>query len=230
MELEGKPLLQRVIERIKRAKRIDGIIIATTKNKEDKRLLEFAEKLKVKSYAGSEEDVLDRYYRAAKMNKVSTIVRITSDCPLIDAETADRIIDFFLKNNFDYVSNTIKPTYPDGLDIEVFSFSALEKAWGEAKKTFEREHVTPYINRHPEIFRLHNFENKENLSALRWTVDTEKDLQFAREIFKRLKEPFGMKEVLELLKKEPSLLKINEGLIRNEKFEKEVENERKIKV
>ena len=226
MELEGKPLLQRVVERVKRAKKIDEIIIATTKNKEDKKLTEFAEKLKVKSYAGSEDDVLDRYYQAAKKFGAENIVRITSDCPLIDPEIVDDIISYYLNNDFDYVSNTISPTYPDGLDTEVFSFKALERAWKEAKKGFEREHVTPYINRHPEIFRLHNFENKENLSALRWTVDTEKDLQFAREIFKRLKEPFGMKDVLQLLKREPHLLAINEGLIRNEKFVKEVKNGR----
>ena len=154
MELEGKPLLQRVVERVKRAKKIDEIIIATTKNKEDKKLTEFAEKLKVKSYAGSEDDVLDRYYQAAKKFGAENIVRITSDCPLIDPEIVDDIISYYLNNDFDYVSNTISPTYPDGLDTEVFSFKALERAWKEAKKGFEREHVTPYINRHPEIRKL----------------------------------------------------------------------------
>jgi spore coat polysaccharide biosynthesis protein SpsF (cytidylyltransferase family) len=218
-DISGKTLLEHVIQRVSASKLIKQTILATTTNEKDKALIEFARARGLKYYAGSENDVLDRFYQAAKKYNVTTIVRITPDDPFKDPEVIDKLITHYLEKQgaVDYVSNTIKPTYPEGLDAEVFSFKALEKAWREAKKPSEREHVTPYIWNHPELFKLVNVENDTDLSGLRWTVDTEADLKFAREVYARLYhgQVFLMKEILALLKAEPELSKINAGMIRN---------------
>jgi len=228
-EISGKPLLWHVINRVKKAKLIDQIVLATTDKKEDLKLIEIASETGIGNYAGSEEDVLDRYFQAATKYKADIIVRITSDCPLIDPIIIDKVINHFLSDNFDYVSNTIKCTYPDGLDVEVFSYNSLKKAWNDAKLPSEREHVTPYIIKHKEIFKIGNFENDEDLSHLRWTVDEERDLEFVREIYKRLYkegEVFYMENVLELLKKNPELIEINSKIIRNEGYLKSLEKDK----
>jgi spore coat polysaccharide biosynthesis protein SpsF len=218
-DIQGKTLLEHVIQRVSASKLIEDIIIATTINEKDKAIIDFAHTRGIKCYAGSEDDVLDRFYRAAKKFNVNTIVRITPDDPFKDPEVIDKLIKRYLdkKDDIDYVSNTIKPTYPEGLDAEVFSFRALEKAWREAKKPSEREHVTPYIWKHPEFFRLVNVENDKDLSGLRWTLDTEADLQFAREVYARLYhgQVFLMKDILALLEAEPELARINAGMERN---------------
>lgn len=230
IDIQGKPLLALVIDRIREARLIDGIVIATTRNEKDRAIIEFARSQDILYYAGSEEDVLDRFYQAAKTYKAGTIVRITPDDPFKDPEVIDTVISHYLKNkkNLDYVSNTIKPTYPEGLDVEVFSFTTLEKAWKEANSLSEREHVTPYIWNHPEIFRLANIENNEDLSHLRWTLDTEADLKFTREVYARLYhgQVFLMKDILALLRAEPELLQINEGIARNAGYLKSLEQER----
>ena len=173
-----------------------------------------AHKCNMDSFAGSEEDVLDRFYQAAKEYSADIIVRITADDPFKDPQVIDKVIGRYLdfKGPIDYVSNTIKPTYPLGLDVEVFSFESLERAWREANDPFEREHVTPYIWRHPEIFNLANVENDENLSHLRWTLDTEADLNFTREVYSRLYgggNIFLMSEILDLLDENPWLARLN---------------------
>jgi spore coat polysaccharide biosynthesis protein SpsF (cytidylyltransferase family) len=216
-----KPMLWHVIERLKRSKLIDDIVIATTRKEKDRQIIKLAKDLKVKSFAGSEEDVLDRYYHAAIAHKADVIVRIAADCPLIDPDVVDKVIEFFLESDFDYVSNsetvTRKPTYPEGLDTEVFSFEALEKTWREAKWLSEREHVTPYMYKHPEIFKLGGVECEEVMPDMRWTVDYKEDLKFVREVFRRLYkkgEVFRMKDVLALLNKCPRLMEINKGVKR----------------
>jgi len=210
--ITGKPMLGHVIERLRKVQLIDEIVIAVAIK--DKPILELAQEYGVKCFAGSEEDVLDRYYQAAERYQANVIVRITSDCPLIDPEVVDKVIAFYLKNRGikDYVSNFLKRSYPRGLDIEVFSFEVLKRTWQEADKPYHREHVTPYIYEHPEIFRLANVENNEDLSYMRWTADEEKDLEFVREIYKKLYKNgkiFLTKDILALLKKEPQLLDIN---------------------
>lgn len=212
--IAGKPILAHVIERLRDARLVDEIIIATTTKDEDRAILKFANESREKSFAGSKGDVLDRYYQAAKRCEADVIVRITSDCPLIDPGVVDKIIAFYLKHRgtIEYVSNFLKRSYPRGLDTEVFSFKVLKKAWQQAKEPHQREHVTPYIYEHPEIFHLANAENNEDLSYMRWTVDEEEDLEFVREVYKRLYkdgEIFLMKDILALLKKEPQLLDIN---------------------
>lgn len=229
-DIAGKPLFEHIIDRVRLSRLIDKIIIATTTKERDKIILEMAQRWGIESYAGSEDDVLDRFYQAAKIYGVETIVRITPDDPFKDPEIIDKVVGYYLghQGSVDYVSNTIKPTYPEGLDVEVFSIGALEKAWKEAKKTSEREHVTPYIWNHPEIFRLANIENGEDLSHLRWTLDTEADLKFTRGIYARLYhgQVFLMKDILALLHAEPELSRINEGVVRNAGYLKSIEQER----
>ncbi len=229
IDIGGKPLLEHVVERVRKSRLIDDIIIATTDNEQDKAIIKFARRRGIPYYAGSENDVLDRFYQAAQKFCVEVIVRITPDDPFKDPEVIDKIIRHYLtsKDKLDYVSNTIKPTYPEGLDVEVFSFAALEKAWNEARKDSEREHVTPYIWNHPELFRLANIENSEDLSHLRWTLDYEEDLRLAREVYARLYrgQVFLMKDILALLSAEPELARINQGITRNEGYLKSVQRE-----
>ncbi len=210
----GKPMLGHIIDRLKKTQLINEIIIATTKNKSNL-ILKLAQEYRTETFIGSEEDVLDRYYQAAQKCKAGVIVRITSDCPLIDPKVIDKVIGYYLKRkkNLDYVTNTLIRSYPRGLDVEVFSLNAIKKAWHEAKEPYQREHVTPYIYEHPEIFRLANIKINKDLSHLRWTVDEKKDLEFVREVYRELykkDEIFHMQDVINLLNNEPHLMKINE--------------------
>jgi spore coat polysaccharide biosynthesis protein SpsF len=222
MTIQGRSLLGHLVTRVKATKNINDIIIATTTNRQDDDIVRFATGERLKLYRGSEEDVLDRFYQAATEYRVGTIVRITPDCPMLDPAITDLVISHYLKGSYDYVSNAIRPTYPDGLDTEVFSFQTLEKAWQNAKLPSEREHVTAYIVKRPKIFRLFNVSNDgEDLSWMRWTVDTEQDLQFVKRIFAELYVPgkiFYMEDVVTLLQKNPDLLKINQGISRNEGY------------
>ncbi|MDO8282160.1 MAG: glycosyltransferase family protein [Thermodesulfovibrionia bacterium] len=218
----GKPMLWHIITRLGHAKQLDKVIIATTDREEDKVIAKLAEEMGAAFYCGSLDDVLDRYYQAAKKFNAETIVRITADCPMIDPETVDSITDHFLKHDYDYVSNTIKPTMPDGLDTEVFSFKSLEKAWEEARKPSEREHVTPYIYNHPEMFKISNYEYDVDLSGMRWVVDQEEDYKFVSEVYTSLYRDgkiFDMQSVIRLLKENPGLLEINKGIARNEGYQ-----------
>ncbi len=160
MPLEGEPLLGHLVRRIRKSQLISGIIIATTTQERDDRIVRFAEEKNVRWYRGSENDVLDRFYQAALLHQLQTIVRVTPDCPMLDPRVTDRVIEKFLEGGHDYVSNVLTPPYPDGLDTEVFSFAALERAWKEARLPSDREHVTAYIVKHPEVFKLFNVDNK----------------------------------------------------------------------
>ena len=232
-EIVGKPMLWHVINRVKNAKELDDIVIATTNLKEDTQILDLASEIGVKTYAGSESDILDRYYQAAIMSKADVIVRITADCPLADPNVINKVVRYYLSNDFDYVSTSIKPTYPDGIDVEVFSFASLEKAWVEAKLASEREHVTPYIWKNPSIFIIRNFENEDDISYMRWSVDEQRDLEFMREVYSKLYAKdtlFYMEDVLDLLRKKPELTDINKNIIRNEGYLKSIKTDRVINV
>ena len=223
MEVLGKPILWHVVNRLKHSKRIEKIIIATTENVLDRKIVEFSDKNRIDFFCGSEEDVLDRYYHASIKFNLKHIVRITSDCPMIDPRITDKVIEKYMNKlgEVDYASNMQPPTYPDGLDTEVFSFAVLETAWKEAKKKYQREHVTPFIWEQPDKFKLINVENNEDLSFMRWTVDEENDFIFVEKVFCELypkKEIFLMNDVTDLLKRKPELTKINKGIIRNEGF------------
>ncbi len=216
IEIEGKTLLEHIINRVRYSKTIDEIIIATTTNQEDKAIVNLVEKLKVKAYTGSSEDVLDRFYQTAIRFGGKVLVRITADDPFKDPKIIDEIVNYFFSHpELDYVSNTIEPTYPIGIDVEVFSFTALEKAWKEAKTMIEREHVTPYIWDNLGLFKIANIKNHANLSHLRWTIDNQKDLEMTRAVYKELyveDEIFYMDDILQLLKKHTYISDLNSSV------------------
>jgi spore coat polysaccharide biosynthesis protein SpsF len=204
-EIVGKPLLEHVVNRLRYSKTIDKIIVATTSEPVDKAIVNLVEKIQVASFVGSSEDVLDRFYQCAKLFGGSVLVRITADDPFKDPKVIDEIVNYFFSNpELDYASNTIQPSYPIGLDVEVFSFTALKKAWEEANSVIEREHVTPYIWGNSGSFKIANIKNNTDLSHLRWTIDTKKDLEMTKEVYKKLyveDEIFYMDDILSMLKK-----------------------------
>ncbi|MGM0841682.1 MAG: cytidylyltransferase domain-containing protein [Bacillota bacterium] len=213
-ELEGKTVLSHVIERVKQSKLIEDIIIATTTHERDNIIETEAIYCGSKVYRGSEDDVLSRYYFAAKEYNVETIIRITSDCPLIDPNVIDEIIEFYLKGTYELLTNAgsdlRQRTYPRGLDIEIFSFEVLEKAYINGKESYHREHVTPYIYEHSK--RIYYFKNKVDYSKYRWTLDTKEDFELISEIYSRLckgAHDFYLPDIIELFKEEPDLLTIN---------------------
>lgn len=228
MLIEGESLLGHLVKRIKASRYVNDIVIATTTNERDNAIVEFAKAENLKFYCGSEDDVLDRFYQASVLYRLETIVRVTPDCPMLDPKVMDCVISEFLEGNYDYVSNVITPTFPDGLDTEVFSFKTLEKTWHEAKLPSERENVTAYILKHPKLFRQFNVRREgEDLSWMRWTVDTQRDLEFVKGIFQRLvsRGIFHEDDVIEVLRKNPDMLKINSGITRNEGYLKSLKKD-----
>ena len=236
MNIGDQPLLWHVIRRVRAAKSIDQIIVATTENTADAPLREFLDGLNIPTVCGSEIDVLDRFYQAAKQFKADVIVRITPDDPFKDPEIIDHAVQLITAatSAVDYVSNcsydgSIPSTYPEGLDIEVLTFPCLEKMWKEAKLPSEREHLTPYLFNHADRFNILGFQHTTDLSDLRWTIDYEKDLAFAREVYKRLypvNPLFLMNDILKLLKANPQLCQINAGVVRYEGYRRSVAAER----
>jgi spore coat polysaccharide biosynthesis protein SpsF len=217
LDLAGKPMLVRDMERIQRAKNIDDIVIATTKKSEDDKIISLCRDNGWNFFRGRENDVLDRYYQAAREYCAKTVVRITSDCPLIEPMIVDRIIEKFsvMTPKIDYVSNIFPiRTYPRGLDTEVMSFSALERCWKEEANPVSREHVTPYIHRHPDRFRISEVNNELDLSSMRWTVDSPEDMAFACRIYEHFGDHyFSWTDVLSLLREQPELMEINKDIL-----------------
>jgi spore coat polysaccharide biosynthesis protein SpsF len=210
-DLSGRPMLVRVVERTSKARTLDDVVVATTRQTEDDVIVKMCLEYKYSFFRGSREDVLDRYYRAASISGAGVVVRITSDCPLIEPDIIDMVVDKFRNySGADYVSNTLKRTFPRGLDVEVFSFNALRVAWKEDKNPAWREHVTQYIKRNPDVFSVHNVAGDVDYSHMRWTVDTSEDLEFVRRIYNYFRnDTFHWTEVLELLKNHPDWLEIN---------------------
>ena len=216
----GKSLLEYQIERLKKSIQSDEIVIATTKNETDLPIVELCEQMKVSFFRGSEDDVLSRYYEAAKEFEADLVVRVTSDCPLIDPMVIDSVINFFLGEYpvYDYVSNTKKRTFPRGMDTEVISFQTLRETFNEATAESDREHVTPYIKRHSDRYNLGDLSYHENQSSHRWTVDTEEDFELVSKIINALypvKVDFTLKEILDLIEKNPEWSKINAHIEQN---------------
>jgi len=213
-KVQGKPLLAYQIERLQRVKYAEELVIATTYNETDEPIVKLCKELGVSYFRGSEEDVLSRYYEAARTYKADAIVRITSDCPIIAPLVIDNVIKFYLDNQikYDYVSNTLKRTYPRGMDTEVFSFEILEQARHEAVNPPDREHVTPFIYRQPQRYRLGNVPYIKNVSHYRWTVDTIEDFILIEKIISSLypKNPlFKLEDCIQLLLKNPEWQEIN---------------------
>ena len=208
------PVLYYVLNQLGFCNQLDTIIVATTTLKEDDKIAKFVESLNIECFRGHPSDVLDRYYHCAKKYSLSTIVRITCDDPLIDPTIVDMMIDKFDSDLYDIASNCVNfdRTYPAGTEVEVFSFNALEKAWKNAIKSSDREHVTPYFYNQQDKFKLLNVKYTENISHLGWTVDRIEDLDLVRLISTRIKKrPILMSDILELFSNEPSLIEINKG-------------------
>jgi spore coat polysaccharide biosynthesis protein SpsF len=218
-------VLQQVIRRLKKSKKINHIIIATTPDKQDQEIVKKAKKESVKWFIGSKEDVLSRYYLAAKANKLDIIVRVTSDCPCIDPKIVDFVISRHLKTNAEYTSNSLKRTFPHGLDTEVMNFSNLERAYHEAKQDFEREHVTPFIYKtKADVFRITSIEAPKNMyyPDIRITLDTEEDYALLCSVFDYLypeNELFDTKDIIRLFKEKPWLKLINKNVAQKKLFD-----------
>jgi spore coat polysaccharide biosynthesis protein SpsF len=214
----GQPMLARQIERIRRAVRLDALVLATSDGTEDDAVAAVGSSIGVPVYRGSLDDVLDRFYRAAEPYRPSHVVRLTGDCPLADWRVIDAVIDLALTSGHDYASNTMPPTFPDGLDVEIIRFPALAAAWREATSAPEREHVTPFLRNHPERFTFANLPSPEDLSALRWTVDEPADFTFVTAIYEALypADPaFGTDDVLRFARANPQIVCVNSGIKRN---------------
>ena len=217
LPINGVPLIELLLHRLALAKRIDHIIVATSNSHGDKPLAAHVRGLGYKVFEGSESNVLERFYQAAKAHEPEIVVRITGDCPLVDPELVDAMIANFAIQKVDYLSNVTPPTFPDGLDVEVFTFSSLEQAARNAVTPDEREHVTPFM-RESGLFTTANFANHEDLSQERWTVDQASDLEVVKQVFNHFSPrlDFGWSEVMKLRKQQPKIFKPNQQLTRNE--------------
>jgi spore coat polysaccharide biosynthesis protein SpsF len=226
MSIAGRPMLAHVVERIAAAPAVERVVVATTVDSGDDALEQFCRSAGLACLRGSTEDVLDRFHAALAADPAEVVVRVTGDCPLLDPDVSGLVIAQYLSNasRVDYASNVMPATYPDGLDTEVFSRDALERAWREARLPSEREHVTTYIRKPESGFRVLNVAHQTNLSDHRFTVDTARDLSFVREVYAALatagKRIFGLDEVLGLLRTRPELRALNAGIRRNEGLER----------
>ena len=218
-----------VINQLKFSKTVNKIIIATTTLSEDDKIINLLGQRKIEFFRGSENDVLTRYYECAKFHSLDVIVRITSDCPLIDPEIIDDLVQKFLNSDCDFISPGFPRTYPQGsADIEVFSFRTLKKVWLEAKKPSDREHVCTYIYNNPEKFKIKKVPNTSDYANFKWSVDRENDLKFVQEIVKRISHrPILTDYIINLLKNEPELIDINKNFIFEEGYRKSIEEDKK---
>jgi spore coat polysaccharide biosynthesis protein SpsF (cytidylyltransferase family) len=222
-DIAGRPMLAHVVERAAAIPGVDEVVGATTTSPDDDAIATFVRERGIACVRGSVEDVLDRFRTALRAHPADAIARLTGDCPLLDPDGSGRVVAAYRArpHALDYVSNVHPPSYPDGLDTEVVSAAVLEIAWREARLGSDREHVTPYVWRRPDRFRIENVAGDHDLSALRWTVDDPRDLEFVRAIHAALptrRGIIGMREVLELLRARPELASINAGIGRNEGF------------
>ena len=204
-------VLDYVIDQVKYSQKIEKIVVATTDLIEDDLICKYANLQKIECFRGSSEDVLDRFYQCAKKYSAKTIVRITADNPLIDPNIIDKIINEY--NKCDFITNTLERTFPYGTEVEVFSFVSLEKAWENAKKPSEREHVTPFIRNPKNKFVLKNIKNQKNISNFRYTVDKLEDLQLVKEIIKNIStRPIFLQDIIKLNKDKPEIFEINKNI------------------
>tara|TARA_B110000003_G_C16498421_1_gene476407 strand:- start:154 stop:915 length:762 start_codon:yes stop_codon:yes gene_type:complete len=217
----GKPMLLHQVERLQHSKMIDNLVVATSESRSDNVIEKMCLDNNIGLFRGSLDNVLDRFYQCARSYHPDYIVRLTGDCPLIDWQVVDKTIQYFFAGGFDFVETSVK--FPDGLDVEIMSMSALERAWSGAMLPSEKEHVTQFIVNRPEYFHNGVFEPINDLSHLRWTVDEPEDLDFVRKVYHSLYEKnplFVMKDILDLLDSEPELMSINNSFVRNEGLEK----------
>jgi spore coat polysaccharide biosynthesis protein SpsF len=231
LPLLGEPMLGRQIERVRQARSLDELIVATSNDSSDDILVAECARIGVQCCRGSLPDVLDRYHRAIEPTLATIVVRLTGDCPLICPDILDAVVAFREQGGFDYVSNVREPSFPDGLDVEAMTRESLMRAWEQARLPSEREHVTPYIWKRPESFRIGSYTTSVDYSAHRWTVDEPRDFALVSAIYERLypsNPNFRMADVLQLLDSEPALKKINAGIPANLGYLKSLEADRKV--
>ena len=209
-KINGKTILEHVVNRLKKTKLSKNIIIATTRREEDKKIIDVAKKINCYTFRGSTNNVLKRYYEAAVHYKVKNIVRICSDCPLIDPKIINKVYSFYLKNNYDYVSNKITPSYPIGMGVEILNMQSLKKANKLVKNISEKEHVTAYIYKNPKKFKIKNIRLKKKLLNYRIVLDYIEDFQLISNIlrhFKKQKKIFSLKNIIKYIDSNPLLKK-----------------------
>lgn len=214
-------VLSQVMRRVSSVPSVDEVVLATTIEHKDLGLVLHAATLGYRVFPGSVNDVLDRFYQISRLCQPEHIVRITADCPVLDPYLVESVIQLHLKESADYTSNVLVESFPDGLDVEVFTSRSLELAWSSAKLTSEREHVTPYIRSRPSLFKLRNYRSDLDLSGYRWTVDEEPDYEFVSALYENLFDSnplFGMHDILTLLQQYPELSEINSSIRRNEGY------------
>lgn len=219
MSLSGKPVLEHIVDRLKICKNINEIVVASSTHKSDNEIEKFCLKKEILIYRGSLDDVLDRFYQAAKIHNADAILRITADCPVIDPQVVDIIVNSFKKNSVDLCG--LSGNFPDGLDCTIFTFDALEIAWHKATLKSEREHVCPYIENNQDIFNVLPVELFNNLEKHRWTIDEPNDYELLTIIYDELYKTgkiFSTNDILELLSKKPHLSLINDKITRNEGY------------
>jgi spore coat polysaccharide biosynthesis protein SpsF len=217
--LQGKPMILRQLERIRRAKKLDGVVVATSTDPSDDLLTRTLEAENLLVVRGELDDVLERYVRVIDEFKPDTVVRLTGDCPLTSPAVIDKVIAEFQQADVDYASNTLEPTYPDGLDVEVIRASVLQAYSSLCNDSAEREHVTLGIYRHPETYSLFNIRHRVDLSDLRWTVDNEQDFQFVDWVYETLlpqNAEFDLEQILSLVEKFPEKSRTESDAVRNE--------------
>jgi spore coat polysaccharide biosynthesis protein SpsF len=224
----GEPMIMRQIERVRRSRLIDKLVVATSTEQSDDALEQACASHGVDCFRGNLDDVLDRFYMAAAGINPDFVVRLTGDCPLADPEIIDSVITLCRDGGYDYVSSALEPTFPDGLDVEAFRFSALSTAWREATLPSQREHVTPFIYNNPQMFRIGSLKGQENLSHLRWTVDESADFDLITTIYQTLyphNNAFTTRDILALLGREPELATMNTCHERNEGYQKSLKKD-----
>ena len=225
-DLCGKPALQRMIERVQRSKLVDEVMVVTSIEMNNLPILKLCSEMGVRVGIGSEDDVLDRFYQTAKLIKPEYVIRLTADCPCFDAELLDQAINE-MSSDTDYMGMTSE-SFADGLDLEIMKYAALDKSWKEANHSFEREHVTQYIIRHPELFKLQNYESPIGyFGNHRWTVDEPEDFELVQRIYEYFEielreDDFGYKEILDFLEKHPEIMRLNQKYTRNEGLAKSI--------
>ena len=217
-DVGGRSMLARVVRRVGRASRVDGIVVATTNRPADDAIVAECERLKATVFRGNEDDVLDRYHGAAAAQGAGVVIRVTADCPFIAPEVIDLVLAAQERAGSDYASNTLRRTYPRGLDTEVMTADALGRAWRDAGKAHQRAHVTPYLYENPALFRLASVENARDLSGHRWTVDTAEDLALARALYARVgnDDEVAWERLVELVEAEPGLESLNRGVVQKD--------------
>ena len=224
---EKLTVLDYVLNQTQKSQYIEKIILATTDLDEDKKIAQIAKDKNLDYFCGNSEDVLDRYYQCAKKFSLTKIVRITSDCPLIDPKIIDILIENFENGSYDYASNVHPTTFPVGIAVEIFTFDALENAWKNAILPSEREHVTPFLYNHKEKFNLFNLENPHNLSSIRITIDHPSDLELVRKIVSKIESrPISLSNIIDLYQKEPKMFEINQKHEINEGYKKSLEDDK----